>query len=238
MEIKQFKYAADNLAYLIYDNDNTDNNNRGIAVDPGATEEIMAFIKQRGIELSYVVNTHTHADHTSGNSSILKSTNAEYLDMASLIDEGSIELSGELIRVYHTPGHTRDSVVFHFEGILLTGDTLLTGKAGRCFTGDLKRFLESMKLIMSLPDETIIYGGHDYVEEYMQTAKMVEPHNKAIEAFLAKYKPDKVFSTLAEEYKINPTLRFNEKSVIEVLRKKGLPVETEYERWCSIKSIV
>jgi len=232
MQIKQFRYASDNLAYLIY------NGQHGIAVDPGAVNDILAFLKKSDIKLEYVVNTHTHPDHTSGTASIIKKTGAEHIDMAALIKKTFLELSGSRIYVHHTPGHSEDSVIFHFDNILVSGDTLFTGKVGKCFTGDLKRFLASIKLIMTFPDDTVVYGGHDYVMEYMKTAKTIEPDNSAIDKFLAQYNPGHVYSTLGDEYKINPTLRFNTDQLIEVLRDKGLPVETEYDRWRSVMSIV
>jgi len=232
MEIKQFRYSADNLAYLIY------NESQAIAIDPGAVNGIFAFLNQTDLKLKYVANTHTHPDHTSGNGAIIKKTGAEYMDMDMLTKNKSIELSGRRIAVHHTPGHSQDSVIFHFDNILVAGDTLFNGKAGRCFTGDLKRFLESIKLIMSFPDDTIVYSGHDYVLEYMETAITIEPDNKAIKEFLSTYNPDHVYSTLADEYRMNPTLRFNNQDLIEILKERGLPVATEYDRWQSIMSIV
>ncbi|MBW1892648.1 MAG: MBL fold metallo-hydrolase [Deltaproteobacteria bacterium] len=232
MKIKQFRYVEDNLAYLIYDE------KHGVAVDPGAVNDILAFLKKSDIKLEYVINTHTHPDHTSGNAAIIKKTGAEYIDMNALIKKNFLELSGNRIDVHHTPGHSEDSVIFHFDNILVAGDTLFTGKAGKCFTGDLKRFLASIKLIMSFPDDTVIYSGHDYVTEYMETAQTIEPDNSAIEEFMTQYNPGHVYSTLADEYRMNPTLRFNNHQLIEVLKDKGLPVATEYDRWRSVMSIV
>ncbi len=232
MEIKQFRYGSDNLAYLVY------RNNLGIAIDPGAVDEMHEFITTSGIRITHVVNTHTHPDHTHGNASMLSKTGAAYIDMKTLIKTESLELSDKRIRVHHTPGHSEDSVIFHFDHILVTGDTLFTGKAGRCFTGNLERYLESIKFIMSFPEHTTIYGGHDYVLEYMQTAKSIEPTNEAIDDFLKTYDPKHVRSTLSEEYKINPTLRFNHPDLINILKRKGLPVESEFDRWQSVMSIV
>ena len=232
MHIRQFRYGADNLAYLIC------GKTAAIAVDPGAVEDMLGYMNQSGLTLQTVVNTHTHPDHTTGNKALLRQSRAAYRDMASLLEESSLELEGNRIAVHHTPGHTEDSVVFQVDRSLLTGDTLFTGKAGRCFTGNLARFLESIKKIMAFPEDTVIYGGHDYVIEYMETAKAIEPHNTAIEDFLKTYTPDHVCSTLADEYRINPTLRFNTDSLIHVLKERGLATATEYERWQSVMSIV
>ena len=140
--------------------------------------------------------------------------------------------------MYHTPGHTNDSVTFHFGNILITGDTLFNGKAGRCFSGDLKGFYRSVKLLMDFPGETIIYAGHDYVEEYMEFARGLEPDNTHIDRFLEKYGPAHVYSTLDEEFKINPFLRFNEPRIVSFLKDRGLPVSTEYERWESLMTLM
>jgi hydroxyacylglutathione hydrolase len=121
--------------------------------------------------------------------------------------------------------------------VLITGDTLFNGTVGNCFSGDLKRFYDSIKLLMGFPGETIIYAGHDYVLESMAFAKNLEPDNHDIDLFLKKYDPDHVFSTMDEEMKINPYLRFNESKIITLLEEKGLPVATEYERWESLMSI-
>jgi hydroxyacylglutathione hydrolase len=94
---------------------------------------------------------------------------------------------------------------------------LFQGKVGRCFSGDLKGFFKSVKTIMDFPEQTIIYAGHDYVEEYMDFARRLEPDNPYIDEFLANYDPSHVRSTLADEYRINPFLRFNQEKIISKL---------------------
>ena len=232
MNIQQFRYGADNLAYVVY------GNKEAIAVDPGAVNDILSFVKDRALTLQYVVNTHTHPDHTTGNQKVLDKTGAEYIEPKQLVQDQGLPLEREEIKVYATPGHTRDSVVFHFNKTLVTGDTLFIGKAGKCMTGDFNALLESLRFLMSFPEDTVIYPGHDYVEEYMDTAKTVEPDNPAIDAFLKTYSPDHVVSTLADEYQMNPTLRFNRPELIEKLKERGLSVETEPDRFRSVMWIV
>ena len=230
MKIKQFKYASDNLGYLIF------GRRTAVAIDGGAVSDIVSFMDKNGLRLAYATNTHTHADHTTGTRDLLKRTDATFIEIPTLKQEKEIELEGETIQVLETPGHTMDSVSFHFDHCLVTGDTLFNGTVGNCFSGDLKSFYNSIKLLMGFPDETIIYAGHDYVRASMDFAKLVEPDNREIERFLEKYDSDHIWSTLADERKMNPFIRFNEKSIIDYIQKHGLPVETEYERWESIMS--
>jgi hydroxyacylglutathione hydrolase len=71
----------------------------------------------------------------------------------------------------------------------------------------------------------------------MAVAKRLEPENRDVDRFLAAYRPDYIVSTLGDERKINPYLRFNEPSIITFLKRQGLAVGTEYERWESIMAI-
>jgi hydroxyacylglutathione hydrolase len=230
LRLKQFRYHVDNLAYLIYGDE------YAMAVDGGAHGEISSFIKSHCLNLLYVTNTHRHADHTSGNSALLRRSNARFLQYEQMRDT-EIELEGRKVRVYDTPGHTADSLCFHADNFLITGDTLFNGTVGNCFSGDIKGFYHSIKKIMSLSESTFIYAGHDYVEEAMKFARRLEPDNKYIEIFLQNYAPDHVFSRLAEEFRVNPYLRFNERSIIDLLKRNGLPMKTEWERWQSLMSI-
>ncbi len=79
-----------------------------------------------------------------------------------------------------------------------------------------------------------------FTESYKETEgePMVIRRAKAIEKFLTRYDPGHVYSLLEDEYNINPTLRFNTVQLIEILKGKGLPVETEYDRWRSVMSIM
>jgi hydroxyacylglutathione hydrolase len=231
LKVKQFRYDADNLGYLVYGTES------GMAVDGGASDEILAFLGEHQLSLKYVANTHNHQDHTSGNGALLAATNARLLSGTDLPDGGRIALDGGLIRVIHTPGHTEDSRSFHVEKFLLGGDTLFNGTIGNCFSGDLEGFYHSIRKLMELPGETVVYAGHDYVKASMAFAKRLEPGNRAIGAFLRSYDPKHVFSTLADERKINPYLRFNEPAMVALLAKLRLPRETEWERWQSLMSI-
>jgi len=228
MKIKQFRYSSDNLSYLLYDETSA------IAIDAGAVEAIIAFIGEQGLKLEFVTNTHLHPDHTLGNKAVLERSGSKYLENNALREKGKIKLGKEEITVYHTPGHTEDSVCFHWGKVLITGDTLFNGTVGNCFSGDIKAFFESAKLLASFPAETVIYAGHDYIKESMFFAKYVDPDNKEIDLFLKKYDPNHVYSTLADEFKINPYLRFNDEKMTAILRKRGLSTKTEYDRWKSL----
>ena len=230
LKVKQFQYNLDNLSYLVY------GKNKALAVDGGAFKGILSFIENQKLNLHFVANTHNHPDHTSGNRTLLDRTEAQLLRDED-IEKASVELEGQIIMIYKTPGHTDDSVCFHVNGILISGDTLFNGTIGNCFSGNLTNFYHSIKKLMSLPLNTVVYAGHDYVHEAMNFAIKLEPDNKDIDIFLSSYRSGHVFSTLAEEMKINPYLRFNEKSIVGLLKKRSLPYRTEWERWQSLMSI-
>jgi len=253
LKVKQFRYGADNLGYFIY------GERDGMAVDGGASKEILAFLAQRRLSLRYVANTHGHPDHTSGDAALLKAAgareltadtpheiarppypkaaDARLLTAAELTDGARVELEGEIIRVIHTPGHTEDSRSFYTGEVLLAGDTLFNGTIGNCFSGDLEGFYRSIRKLMALPAETVVYAGHDYVRDSLAFARRLEPGNAELAAFGARYDPNHVFSTLADEMKINPYLRFNEPAIVDLLERMGLPRKTEWERWRSLMSI-
>ncbi|MBC2714649.1 MAG: hydroxyacylglutathione hydrolase [Desulfobacteraceae bacterium] len=230
--VKQFRYAADNLGYLVY-GDKT-----AMAIDGGAADEILAYVQSRNLELTYVTNTHSHMDHTTGNQALLSRSKAVFLDFNALLKKGGIDIDGKQIHVFHTPGHTSDSVCFYFDNTLIAGDTLFNGKISRCFTGDYKNFLKAIKTILKLPNETIIYAGHDYVEEYVEFVKNLEPDNVHLDPYLKRYDPNHVYATLADERKVDPFLRFNDEKIISLLEKKGLAAKTELDRWESLMSLM
>jgi len=231
MRVRQFRYAADNLGYILH------TERSAMAIDGGAVEEMCAFIESEGLKLEIITNTHDHMDHTCGNHELIDRTGAAFIDNRTLILGQSIELDGEKIEVYHTPGHSEDSICFRTDNAIISGDTLFNGTIGNCFTGDLNGFYHSIKKLLALPDDTIVYAGHDYVRDSLAFARHLEPENEAIASFLEKYNPEHVFSTMEEERAMNPYLRFNEPAIIALLERNGLPVATELERWNSLMRI-
>ncbi len=231
LKIKQFRYSADNLSYLIY------GENDSIAIDGGAVDDILKFVSEHGLSLKYVTNTHSHHDHLIGTKELVRKSGAEFIENATKKKQKIIKLDRNEIEVIHTPGHTPDSIVFSFGNILITGDTIFNGTIGNCFPGDLKGFYNSIKYLTNYPGDTIIYAGHDYVEDAMRKSGILEPENSNISPYLEKYDPEHVFSTLNDEFKVNRYLRFNKTPMIEILKDRGLPIGSEYDRWESIMSI-
>ncbi|MCK5541801.1 MAG: MBL fold metallo-hydrolase [Desulfobacterales bacterium] len=231
MNIQQFRYSTDNLGYLVYSTD------IGIAIDAGAVEEILLFAEKNSIDIQYVTNTHSHYDHTSGNEVMLKKTKAEFINPTKIKSDQTISLGKETLEMFHTSGHTDDSIVFKADDFLITGDTLFNGTVGNCFSGDFNAFFNSLKRIISFPGNTKIYAGHDYVMESMEIAKSIEKDNPDIERYMNNYNPKLIVSTLDDELSVNPYIRFNAKGMINNLGKRNMPINTEYERFKSIMEI-
>ncbi|NNF99533.1 MAG: MBL fold metallo-hydrolase [Desulfobacteraceae bacterium] len=227
MDIVQFRYAADNLGYLVYCDGSA------MAVDGGAVDAMLDFIAGQDLQLKIVANTHDHPDHTPGNQALLRRTDAVHLTYRQLIRDKAVRLGGQEIGILETPGHTMDSLCFHAGKYLITGDTLFNGTVGNCFSGDTRAFYNSLKRLMALPADTIIYAGHDYVRESIAIARGIEPENPAFDSYLAAYDSSHVQSTLGEELAVNPYLRFNAEPMVRMLRHKGLRVDTEFERFSS-----
>jgi hydroxyacylglutathione hydrolase len=232
LDIQQFKYSADNLGYLVYSEKSS------IAIDPGAPEDMAKFATEKNIPIDIVTNTHTHADHTQGNNALLKRTNARFIDCTTLSHGQVLDLQNATgLEVILTPGHTMDSLCFKGDGFIVTGDTLFNATVGNCFSGDLESFFNSLKQLMSLPGDTLIYAGHDYVLESLKYAKIIEPDNPNLNGYASSYNPEHVVSRLSEELKVNPYLRFNTASMIERLKEKNLPRETQFQRFASVMEI-
>lgn len=231
MFIKQFRYSTDNLGYLVY------STSEGIAIDAGGVGDILAFARKNGIHIKYVSNTHSHHDHTSGNTEILKKTSAEFIDCRQIRSDQVISLDKENLNVFPTPGHTDDSITFFGDDFLVTGDTLFNGTIGNCFSGDLKGFFKSLKRLISLPEQTRVLGGHDYVIESMKMAKIIEKDNPNIEAYLKQYNPGFIVSTLQDELNVNPYIRFNAPGMVSNLQGRKMKTDTEYARFKSIMDI-
>ena len=152
------------------------NTKHAALVDPlvGSVENYLQTLEQGGWTLSLVIDTHTHADHISGGLLLQQRTGAEYAMHKKAgtrhpnqrLTDGSTLSVGELaIEAIETAGHTKDSVTLKLPGALLTGDWLFIGGAGRTDLpgGDPGEHWDSLqRVIPGIPDETIVYPGHDY----------------------------------------------------------------------------
>ncbi len=102
--------------------------------------------------------------------------------------DGDVLKVGTLeIKVIHTPGHTPGSVCYFVEGNLFTGDTLFVGAAGRTDLtgGSLEMLLDSIEnKILTLPEETVIWPGHDYGDTPTSTLGREMEENPYITDFI------------------------------------------------------
>jgi len=152
-------------------------------VDP-VLEQVDRYLKLlRELELSLVVaiDTHLHADHVTGAGRLSactdcatvmgRETEAELVSHR-VADGERIDLDGLVLRALHTPGHTPDSYCFLLEDRVLTGDTLFIRGTGRTYFqgGDPAAQYESIfGKLLTLPDETLVFPGHDYKGDTVST---------------------------------------------------------------------
>jgi sulfur dioxygenase len=147
-----------------------------VLIDP-VRERIETYrkdLREHGVKLAMVLETHMHADHLMFNRAIKDSLGVPLVmhtaSPSPLVDrhveDGAvIAVGGEAITVWHTPGHTPDSVCFVVGGAVFTGDTLLIGGSGRTdFPGGdpCAQYEAVTRRLFSLPDDTVVWPAHDY----------------------------------------------------------------------------
>jgi len=136
-------------------------------------ERDLNLLKELGLTLHYVLDTHLHADHVTGAGLLRQRTGARAVagkKGAPCVDlrlgQGDVLELGEVkLEVLETPGHTDDSVSYRVGKRVFTGDALLVRSAGRTDfqNGDAGQLYDSITgVLFELPDDTEVYPGHDY----------------------------------------------------------------------------
>jgi glyoxylase-like metal-dependent hydrolase (beta-lactamase superfamily II) len=179
--VRQLRVGRDNFSYLIHD----PASHEAALVDPGMdASNALDIIRDEGLDLKYVINTHNHSDHVASNGEVLEVTGAKLVasreDGEHLgrkpdiwVAEGDeIGLGQDVIKVIRTPGHTPGGICLIAEKeFLLTGDTLFIGDCGRCDLpgGSLEQMFESLQKLKGLNDDLVVFPGHDYGEKPYDT---------------------------------------------------------------------
>jgi len=166
-----------------------------IIIDPVIenVDEYISNLKELDLKLVKVIDTHIHADHITGASKLKSNTNcttimgenspAETVDI-KLKDDEIIEIDQLKIRAMFTPGHTSDSYSFIMDKFLFSGDTLLINGTGRTDfqNGSSKDAYHSLfQKLLKLPEETILYPGHDYNGKKSSTIGREKAHNPRLQ---------------------------------------------------------
>lgn len=145
------------------------------AVDPGyAPADLAALAAARGLSVRHVLLTHGHGDHAGGAAELVRRTGAtihagrqDRVPGAAPLAEGEVfGLGARRVLSFFTPGHTAGHFCFLADGRLLTGDLLFCGKVGGTGPGfagsSAEAEWDSLRRLLTLPDETLVFPGHDY----------------------------------------------------------------------------
>jgi len=211
-----------------------------LAVDPLEWRRCLEAAKARGWQITQILNTHEHRDHTGGNEGLVAATGAKLLAHAkaagsiSGIDRGLQK--GDVIRVgrtvelecLDTPGHTLTHIcVFAHtaEPALFSGDTLFNAGAGNCHTSGRPDLLYDtfVNQLARLPDSTRVYPGHEYLKRNLEFTLDREPGNTEAASLLARIEGEQAaaapVTTLGTEKRVNTFFRLQNPGVIARLRE-------------------
>lgn len=222
LQILTIPCLSDNYAYVAHDMDT----GQTAVIDVPEAAPILAALRQQGWGLDQVLLTHHHADHVQGLPDLLAAFPARVTGAAAdahrlppldrTVAEGDdVTIGSETGRVLDVSGHTIGHVAYHFPAsrAVFTADSLMALGCGRLFEGTPDQMWASLGKLAALPDETVVYSGHEYTQSNAKFALSVDPDNAAlisrsaaVDAARSKGQPT-VPSTLADERATNPFLR-------------------------------
>jgi len=211
-----------------------------LAIDPLEWRLCLDAARARGWQITQILNTHEHLDHTGGNAGLVEATAAKVLAHAAAASRiGGVDRGlhkGDVIRIgrtvelecLDTPGHTMAHVCLFArtnEPALICGDTLFNAGAGNCHGGGHpERLYETFaEQLARLPDNTRVFPGHEYMVRNLEFTLNREPDNaeatKRVAAARNVGADEMPVTTLGEEKLINTFFRLQSPTVIARLRE-------------------
>lgn len=236
-EIHLVPCLSDNYAVLF----RLPDDDRAVLVDAPDAAPIRAALGRLGWTLGTILVTHHHRDHVAG---IPDLAGADVAVIGPAAEAGRISgltrtvsggdritVAGTPVDVIATPGHTLGHVAFHLPeaGLLFSGDTLFAMGCGRLFEGTAADMWGSLGALAALPDDTVVYCGHEYTLSNGRFALGIEPDNADLAARVADVErlraagTPTVPTTLAVEKRTNPFLRAAEPAIAARLGLAGAP---------------
>ena len=211
-----------------------------LAIDPLDAEKCLNTARVKGWQITQVLNTHEHHDHTGGNEAVVAATGAKVIahhkaaGKIAGVDRGVG--AGDVIRVgrhielqcLDTPGHTLCHICLFAhadEPALFSGDTMFNAGAGNVHNGgSVDALFDTFEQqLAQLPGATRLFPGHDYLENNLRFTLDREPDNQAAQARLSQATGQDpalaTVTTLAQEREHNTFMRLDSPSLIAVLRK-------------------
>ena len=190
IEVKLIPCLEDNYGFLVHDVES------GVtaSIDTPEAEAINAALAEKGWQLTHILNTHHHFDHTGGNEALKKRWGCRIIGAANdahripgidqQVADGDVMKLGETqVQVLELPGHTLGHIAYYFEDdqTAFVGDTLFALGCGRLFEGSAEQMWRSLEKLMNLPDNTAVYCAHEYTQANAAFAISVEPDNAALQ---------------------------------------------------------
>ncbi|MDO6562517.1 hydroxyacylglutathione hydrolase [Amphritea sp. 1_MG-2023] len=229
-------------------------------IDPGDAEAVNDYLTQNNVNLTAILITHHHDDHTGGVAQLCLQHSADVYGPANspfkginhtLTDGDQIELLGQQLIIHEVPGHTLDHISYFVAESsntppnipqVFSGDTLFLAGCGRLFEGSAEQMHTAMEYFKSLPDNTQIYCTHEYSLANLAFAAAVEPDNAEISTAIKRctqlrdaHQPT-LPSTIAIEKQINPFLRYHTATVKHAAEQvSGAPLNSEVAIFSAIR---
>ncbi|WVW84727.1 hydroxyacylglutathione hydrolase [Kwoniella bestiolae CBS 10118] len=227
MRVIPIQARSDNWMYLLIDS-----SKQAAVVDPYDATKISNAAKEHGVEVTSLITTHHHDDHSGGNTKFLSlhpglkayGGSKQSPGTNVIVKEGDTFKIGQDIDVkcYHTPCHTQDSICFYVEDKktgekgVFTGDTLFLAGCGRFFEGTPEEMHAALTKLSTLPEDTLVFDGHEYTKGSAKFGLTVEPENEALKGLLKKAENDNCTtgkSTIGDEKGWNVFMRLDRPEV-------------------------
>ncbi len=246
--IDQFPCLSDNFGVLIHDTDS----GLTAAIDAPEFDAVKHRLAERGWKLDQILVTHHHADHVDGILPLKQAYGCTVIGPAGEADkipgidrtvkEGDVlKFGGYDIAVLETPGHTLGHISYHIPAakVAFVADTLFSLGCGRVIEGTFPMMWNSLEKLLALPDDTVVYCGHEYTKSNARFALTIEPANsdlilraREVDALRAEDKAT-LPTTIGLEKKTNPFLRVDEPAVRDLL---GMPDASRAEVFGEIRT--